>query len=147
MKITQKTEVDAPFDMVRKNFNRHLLEQLNPPGTALTIHRFDGIFAGASMHFTVTAMGISSPWEGIITQVHEGNSCWAFIDQGKLLPPGLRSWQHLHVLLRQNDSTIVYDRVEFSGKNRFFTAVWRLGVWMMLRIRKPRYKQYFTKLP
>ena len=144
IRISLKTLVNCSFEKVRDGFDRKLLETLNPPGISLKIEQFDGIHAGAEMRMRVESMISSTLWTGAITQVCNKNDFWCFIDQGHILPMGLKNWKHVHALVKKNNQTLIYDRVYFSGKNCFFTTLWAPAIWFMLFIRKPRYRKYFA---
>ncbi|MBM3400343.1 MAG: hypothetical protein FJY15_07255 [Bacteroidetes bacterium] len=144
-RISLKTTVNCSFEKVRDGFDRNLLETLNPPGISLKIEQFDGTFAGANMRMRIESLLSSTPWTGTITQVCSRNRFWCFVDEGHILPSGLKKWKHIHAVVRKNNQTLIYDRVYFSGKNRFFTIFWVPAVWFMLFIRKPRYRKYFEQ--
>lgn len=145
MIISLKTAVNCSFEKVRDGFDRKLLETLNPPGISLKIEQFDGIYAGAVMRMQIESLFNSSLWTGTITQIYSKNQCWCFVDEGHILPAGLKSWKHIHAVVRRDNQTLIYDRVYFSGKNRFFTTFWFPAIWIMLFIRKPRYRKYFKQ--
>lgn len=145
IQITLKTSVNCPFEKVRDGFDQNLLETLNPPGITLKIEQFDGIFAGANMRMRVESVFTSTLWTGSITQVCSKNRFWCFIDEGHILPLGLKSWRHIHAVVKKNNQTLIYDRVYFSGKNCFFTVFWYPAICFMLGIRKPRYRSYFKQ--
>lgn len=145
IRITLKTSVNCPFEIVRDGFDQKLLETLNPPGISLKIEQFDGIYAGAKMRMRVQSLFTSTLWTGSILQVCSKNQFWCFVDEGAILPMGLKSWKHIHAVVRKNNQTLIYDRVYFSGKNRFFTMFWFPAILLMLGIRKPRYRKYFEK--
>ncbi len=145
IRITLKTSVNCPFEIVRDGFDQKLLETLNPPGISLKIEQFDGIYAGAKMRMRVESLFTSTLWTGSILQVCSKNRFWCFVDEGAILPMGLKSWKHIHAVVRKNNQTLIYDRVYFSGKNRFFTMFWFPAILLMLGIRKPRYRKYFEK--
>jgi ligand-binding SRPBCC domain-containing protein len=145
IRITLKTSVNCPFEIVRDGFDQKLLETLNPPGISLKIEQFDGIYAGAKMRMRVQSLFTSTLWTGSILQVCSKNRFWCFVDEGAILPMGLKSWKHIHAVVRKNNQTLIYDRVYFSGKNRFFTMFWFPAILLMLGIRKPRYRKYFEK--
>jgi len=145
IRITLKTSVNCPFEIVRDGFDQKLLKTLNPPGISLKIEQFDGIYAGAKMRMRVESLFTSTLWTGSILQVCSKNRFWCFVDEGAILPMGLKSWKHIHAVVRKNNQTLIYDRVYFSGKNRFFTMFWFPAILLMLGIRKPRYRKYFEK--
>ena len=145
IQITLKTSVNCLFEKVRDGFDQKLLETLNPPGISLKIEQFDGIYAGAQMRMRVESLFTSTLWTGGITQFCSKKQFWCFIDEGHILPTGLKSWKHIHAVVRKNNETLIYDRVYFSGKNRFFTVFWYPAILLMLGIRKPRYRKYFEQ--
>lgn len=143
MQITVSTRLNQPLNTVKDGFGEALLAQLTPPGIRLSMIRFDGIYAGARMHFRISQLLGTWNWEGVIEQKKENDRMLVFTDKGLQLPPGLKSWHHTHAILRQNDSTVIIDRVRFSGKNIFFTMFWWMAVSVMLGVRPPRYRKYF----
>ncbi len=145
IRITLKTTVNSSFEKVRDGFDQKLLETLNPPGITLKIEQFDGIFAGAGMRMRVDTLFSSTLWTGAITQVCSKQPFWCFVDEGHILPMGLKNWRHVHAVVRKNNQTLIFDRVYFSGKNCFFTIFWYPAILLMLGIRKPRYRKYFER--
>jgi ligand-binding SRPBCC domain-containing protein len=145
IRITLKTAVKCSFEKVRDGFDQKLLETLNPPGISVKIEQFDGIFVGAGMKMRVESLLSSTLWTGAITRVCSKKRLWCFTDEGHSLPTGLKNWRHIHAVVKKNNQTLIYDRVYFSGKNCFFTTFWVPAIWIMLAIRKPRYRNYFEQ--
>jgi ligand-binding SRPBCC domain-containing protein len=146
IEITLKTLVNCHFEKVRDGFDQKLLETLNPPGISLKIEQFDGIYAGAGMRMRVVSLFSSTLWTGKILQVCSKKQFWCFVAEGHILPTGLACWRHVHAVVKKNNHTMIYDRVYYSGKNRFFTLCWYPAILFMLTIRKPRYRKYFENL-
>lgn len=145
LRITLKSTVNAPFETVQKNFNLDLLNFLTPPLSKLQMNRFDGIFAGAQMIFTIVVPGQKMEWAGEISHLRHTKTNFTFIDHGISLPKGLKKWRHIHSVQRQNGSTAIIDRVELQGIHIFFTAYWYLATLYLLSVRPGRYKKYFKQ--
>jgi ligand-binding SRPBCC domain-containing protein len=143
LQITLKSVVPAPFEKVKEGFNLQLLEYLTPPLSKLKMQRFDGIFAGARMEFTVTVPGQTMQWTGEISHLRNTDHNYTFIDRGINLPRGLKFWRHVHSVQRQNGRTIIIDRVQLQGIHIFFTAYWYLATLYLLLVRPHRYKRFF----
>lgn len=143
MRITIYTLVQYPFEDVVRAFGPGLLLKLTPPGTKLSIRRFDGIFRDAAMDFEIEVPFRTMRWTGHITHFHDGSRWWGFSDCGDRMPAGLKKWQHTHLVIRQGDRTLIVDRIRFSGKNTFFTATWTVLTLLMMGIRPYRYKKHF----
>lgn len=143
MRLSFKTKVDSSYESVISRFDQNLLLSLLPPGVKMSVKRFDGMKPGDKMDFSIHSFGLSFRWVGQIGMAHLGENIWAFTDTGLTLPAGLKTWKHLHAVIRQNGSIFIYDRVSWTGKKNYISLIWFIPVYIMLAIRKPRYKKYF----
>tara|TARA_B110000014_G_scaffold259073_1_gene246209 strand:+ start:1004 stop:1444 length:441 start_codon:yes stop_codon:yes gene_type:complete len=69
----------------------------------------------------------------------------SFIDKGVVLPLGIKSWKHKHIIKRDGNNTIIKDLVYFSHSN-FYIGYLLFPILMFpIIIRILLYKIYFLK--
>tara|TARA_B110000263_G_scaffold119534_1_gene104065 strand:+ start:1141 stop:1581 length:441 start_codon:yes stop_codon:yes gene_type:complete len=69
----------------------------------------------------------------------------SFIDKGVVLPLGIKSWEHKHIIKRDGNNTIIKDLVYFSHSN-FYIGYLLFPILMFpIIIRILLYKIYFFK--
>ena len=69
----------------------------------------------------------------------------SFIDKGVVLPLGIKSWKHKHIIKRDGNNTIIKDLVYFSHSN-FYIGYLLFPILMFpIIIRILLYKIYFFK--
>ena len=86
MTIRLESIVNAPIDKVKSHFAKDLFTYLLPPGAKLL--RFDGSQTGDIVHLRLPGAG---EWMSEIVSHGEGEGEWYFVDQGKILPMGLKA--------------------------------------------------------
>ncbi|MCR9204200.1 MAG: hypothetical protein NXH75_06470, partial [Halobacteriovoraceae bacterium] len=115
--IVFKCPVKASVNEVKKGFNLELFKALKPPLVQLEVTRFDGCEKGDEVHLSV-GLGLKVSWVSLITEDHQDDNQWFFVDEGKVLPPPLKKWRHIHSVLKDGDNAIIVDDISFTSNNR-----------------------------
>lgn len=112
-----KCPVKASVEEVKEGFNLELFKALKPPLVQMEVSRFDGCSKGDEVHLSV-GLGLKVSWISLITEDHQDDNQWYFIDEGKLLPPPLKKWRHIHSVIKDGDGAIIVDDISFTSNNR-----------------------------
>jgi ligand-binding SRPBCC domain-containing protein len=143
-RIYLKTTVSADFHRVISNYNRKLFDALKPPLMALKLIRYDGEKTGDEIHL---ALGFGQKWISLITDHGATEKEWFFVDEGKVLPWPLRSWKHVHKVLKtDNNGTTLIDDIAFSTGSPLLDAILYPLLYLQFAWRKPAYKKYFGNI-
>ena len=69
-----------------------------------------------------------------------------FVDEGKILPPPLKSWKHHHIIKKVSDtSSLIIDDIVFSSGNIWPDRLLYPFLKLQFLLRIPVYKRYFAK--
>lgn len=71
------------------------------------------------------------------------NNELSFIDKGIVLPLGIKSWKHKHIIIQDGNNTIIKDLVYFSHSNRYLGYLLFPILMFPIIIRIFLYKIYF----
>ena len=144
MNIKLKTRVNGHYLEVMKRFNRKLFEALLPPIGKTEIVEFTGSKKGDVVHLRFISP-IKAEWISDITDHGQDEEEAWFIDEGRVLPFGLKSWKHRHIVRKIDDQTSeIIDDITYQGSNTLLSALMYPGLWMSFFPRKPIYKKYFS---
>lgn len=147
MKIYFEAVVEAPFELVKKNFNAKLFLALKPPLMNLKLDRFDGCRQGDQVHLRMGALGVYRPWVSLITAHEDGAEVCSFIDEGKSLPWPLADWKHQHKMVKIDEHrTRIIDDINYQCSPRFMGPITFPFMWLMFSIRPSRYQLFFRNL-
>jgi ligand-binding SRPBCC domain-containing protein len=145
MKIFLKTTVEGNYKTVASRFDLQLFEYLVPPFTKVNIETFTGSKKGDKVHVKFL-FPLKAEWISDITEDGADDKQVYFVDKGRVLPPGLKYWEHKHIILRHTDNTsIIVDDIEFKGLNPLLSILLYIPLWLTFRLRKPLYKKFFKK--
>ena len=139
-----ETEVNGHFTEVFQGFTRELFQALNPPWVNVDLIRFDGCSVGDEVHLKLSLVGLSYDWVSVIDESVKEEKEIRFVDNGTVLPPPLKVWQHTHRIkdLGGNRSVII-DNVYFGCANPLVEAAVAPGLYATFAWRKPIYKKHF----
>lgn len=142
------THVAAPLDAVVAGFNQNLFERLAPPFPPVRVERFDGCLLGDEVHLRLGLGAVSFTWVSLISQVGADASTWWFEDEGKTLPPGLKSWRHRHTVASNTSSAgcTITDDITYQGRTPWLAALLYPSLWLTFAIRGPRYQAAFGRV-
>ncbi|MCA6074520.1 hypothetical protein [Fulvivirga sedimenti] len=138
MKIILRSDVKGDWQSVFRAFDRTLFEFLLPPGAKLL--RFDGSRSGDIVHLRFP---LNMEWKSKITQDHEENEHAFFVDEGVILPLGLKNWHHEHHVFKDGDGARIEDRITFSMGNTVLTMLTYPFLYLAFLPRVWQYKKYF----
>jgi len=145
MKIYLKTVVEGDYKTVAARFDLQLFEYLVPPFTKVKIETFTGSKKGDKVHVRFL-FPLKANWKSDIVEDGANEQEVYFVDEGTVLPPGLKYWRHKHVVQKHSDDTaVIIDDIDFKGLNSVLTVLLYLPLWITFRMRKPLYKRFFKK--
>ena len=138
MKIFIKTPIPKNFKVVFSNLNEELFVALKPPLVNLVVERFDGCNKGNEVHLKINGQR----WVSHITNYSESDDEIYFIDIGAIIPAPLKSWKHIHRVVRTGtDSCEVIDDIEYSTGNTLLDKAIYPMLYTMFFLRRPIYKR------
>jgi ligand-binding SRPBCC domain-containing protein len=143
MRILIKTKLNKNYNEVFEGFNVDLFKALKPPLLGLDVTRFDGCKKGDEVHLRIKFGPISQSWVSHITEHGDDEQEHYFIDEGHVLPPPLKYWHHRHRVIKDGDSSIIHDDIEFTSNNGFLDLVMYPALYIQFWLRKPAYKKFF----
>lgn len=144
MNIVIKTKVHGHYLEVMDQFDRPLFEQLVPPFVQVQLEEFTGSKTGDQVKIRFL-FPMKASWYSDIVD-HGSNSQMAhFVDEGTLLPPGLRYWRHKHIVERLSETeSLIVDQIEYRGIGILGTILMYLPLWFTFLLRKPIYRSFFN---
>ena len=147
MKYSQKVDiVNIDFDKVKSAFHQYSFIQFLTKLQPVKILSWEGIQTGKKAKFKFWFFY----WHTLIV-CHEEylntNLKLSFIDRGVMLPMGIKSWNHLHVVIKHDNSVVIEDYFEFTHKNKHLEILMYPIMIMPIFIRKISYKLFFKKQP
>jgi len=146
MKITVGTTIESSIEKVKQNFNKELFLALTPPWIKMELLRYDGNQVGDEIHLELQFPFKKFSWVSLIVDYQENPLEISFIDVGKVLPPFLKSWHHLHIIRRLNEKqTLLIDDVTFEAIRPELNPLLWPGIYTMLAYRKLIYPKYCIK--
>jgi ligand-binding SRPBCC domain-containing protein len=145
MKIILRSRVNSSFEEVSENFGRELFEFLLPPKLIARLVRYDGSRPGSIVHIRFH-LPFPSDWISIIKNENKSADKYFFVDEGDKLPFGLRSWKHLHMVVKVNHNTTeIIDDMSFSTGFKLFDMLAYPFLFFAFYPRKKQYKQFFER--
>lgn len=143
MKIVLTSKVKREYTEVFKRFDRDLFLFLLPPGAELI--EFGGSHKGDRVEI-LFKFPLKGRWVSDITEHGELNDQYYFIDVGTVLPFGLKTWHHRHIVEKAGENSArIIDQMEFSTGNKFLDLIYYPGLYMAFLPRVFQYKKYFNK--
>lgn len=124
-------------------FDLRLFEALKPKGAKMEIVEFTGSKTGDRVHLRFL-FPLKAEWMSEITDHGENEREAYFVDEGRILPPGIRYWKHRHVVEKVTDQeSNIIDDIEFRSSNVIFTLFLYPALYFSFLQRKPIYRKYF----
>lgn len=146
MKIILKTEVPGGHREVIKAFDRTLFEALKPSGAKMEIVSFTGSKKGDKVHLRFL-FPFRMEWVSKITDDYMDDHIAWFVDEGVVLPPGLKTWKHRHIVKRiDQHRSMIIDDMTYQGANKLTGLLLYPALYLAFYPRKNRYRAYFTQL-
>lgn len=145
MRILIKTNVEQDYKTIYSKFDVQLFKKLKPPLVGLKVKRFDGCIKGDEVHIEINTLGIKQDWNALITDNGENDREIYFIDEGLRLPNFIKTWKHLHRIVKNGNSGIIIDDINFRTPNVILDILFYPVMFLQFYYRKPVYKSYFRK--
>jgi ligand-binding SRPBCC domain-containing protein len=144
MNLMIKTRIQLNYREVMSGFTVELFEALKPPLLPLKVERFDGCRTGDEVHLKVGPF--RQQWISLITSDFDNDSECGFVDEGKVIPPPLRTWHHTHriVNLSANECEI-QDDIRYSTGLKLLDLLLYPALYLQFAIRPKAYRLYFAK--
>ncbi len=140
-KIT--TSISKDYQAVFAGFDQKLFEFLLPPKAMARLVQFDGSKKGDIVHIQFL-LPYKAEWISEITHDESNDSMCMFIDEGKKLPFGLKTWQHRHIVKKDGNNCLIIDDISFSYANKFLDILFFPFLYFSFLPRKKQYRQYFV---
>ena len=144
MRFKIKTTVKGNYKDVFEKFDRELFEYLLPTAPETRLVEFGGSREGDLVHIEFVRP-FRAKW---ISEIKEDGmdiqKAW-FVDEGIVLPFGLKHWRHVHIVRKVDDRTSeIIDDIEYDFANRFISSMLLPAVYLAFLPRKRQYRQYFN---
>ncbi len=123
-------------------FNKDMFYYLTKNGPVKPV-RYDGDEIGDEVHLDML-FPWKDKWVSIITAKEIGEELCFFVDEGKVLPFGIKKWKHKHVVRKSTDGLEIVDEIEFSSNNWLLDRFWYLSFLPQFLARKKQYKKYLN---
>lgn len=145
MKIELRSRVNCRFEEVSQNFGQELFEFLLPPKLVARLVRYDGSRPGSVVHIRFR-LPYPSDWISIIKSENKSAEKYFFVDEGEKLPFGLKSWKHLHLVVKiDGNTTEIIDDMTFSTGFKLLDILFYPVLFLAFYPRKKQYKQFFER--
>ncbi len=145
MRILLKTKVKGNYKSVMERFDRGLFEALIPKQGKTEIVEFTGSRKGDRVHLRFISP-FKADWTSDITEDHIDDQQAYFVDEGVIMPFGLKTWKHRHIAERIDDnSCYIVDDINYEGKTPLLSLFLYPVFYLGFLPRKGIYQYYFGK--
>ena len=145
MHLTLRTAVAQPPAQVMAGFTRELFVALAPPFPKLRLQRFDGSRTGDQVEIELDTLVTRLRWTSRITEdgiLPDGTHF--FVDEGQVLPPPLRYWQHRHLVQPgPHGGSVIVDALNYRTASPVLDALLYPAMWAQFAWRRPIYRRWF----
>ena len=145
MHLTLRTTVAQLPAQVMAGFTRELFVALAPPFPKLRLQRFDGSHTGDQVEIELDTLVTRLRWTSRITEdgvLSDGTHF--FVDEGQILPPPLRYWQHRHLVQpAPHGGSVIVDALEYRTASPVLDALLYPAMWAQFAWRRPIYRRWF----
>ena len=145
MKLTIQTSVQQSYQQVWAGFTKDLFTKLNPPFPPVKVIRFDGCLKGDIVELELNFLVFKQSWKSLITDQQTTDVDIFFLDEGIKLPFFLSSWRHYHRIIKDSNSTIIADEIEFRTPTILTDYLLYPLLWAQFAYRKPIYRSVFNR--
>lgn len=145
MRFTVRTFIPGKTpQQIFAHFGEPLFRALSPAFPKISVVRFDGCRLNDETHIDMHFFG-KRRWISVNTDFSEKESEIYFIDRGRQLPLGLKSWTHCHRVTAAPGGSFISDEVEYDYGNLFLNLIWRLPLWIPFAMRPVKYRRFYEK--
>ena len=145
MKLTIQTSVQQSYQQVWAGFTKDLFTKLSPPFPPVKVIRFDGCLNGDIVELELNFLVFKQSWKSLITDQQTTDVDIFFLDEGIKLPFFLSSWRHYHRIIKDSNSTIIADEIEFRTPTILTDYLLYPLLWAQFAYRKPIYRSVFNR--
>ena len=145
MKLKIQTSVEKNYLQVWEGFTEDLFNQLSPPFPPVKVMQFDGCQKDDTVELELNFLLFKQRWKSLITDQQSTNTEIFFLDEGVKLPFFLTFWKHRHRIIKNGDSTIIADEIEFRTPTLLTNYLFYPLLWLQFAYRKPIYRKVFGK--
>ena len=145
MKLTIQTSVQQSYQQVWAGFTKDLFTKLSPPFPPVKVIRFDGCLKGDIVELELNFLVFKQSWKSLITDQQTTDVDIFFLDEGIKLPFFLSSWRHYHRIIKDSNSTIIADEIEFRTPTILTDYLLYPLLWAQFAYRKPIYRSVFNR--
>ena len=143
LNVTTQYSTKKPLLEVFSLFNKDMFYFLTKNGPVQPI-RYDGDEIGDEVHLDML-FPWKDKWVSVITAKEITEKECYFVDEGKVLPFGIKTWKHKHIVKKSDDGVTIIDEIEFSSKNWLLDRFWFISFLPQFLARKKQYKQYLNR--
>jgi ligand-binding SRPBCC domain-containing protein len=142
--ITISTIVQGNYKTVISKFDKQLFEALAPKNATMHIKQFTGSSKGDVVHIQFVKP-FKADWISDIIEDGINDKEAYFIDKGRVIPFGIATWQHKHIVRHVTSTTCeIVDDITYTGVNFLWTLLLYPGLYFGFYPRKNIYKKYFN---
>ena len=142
MKIKICSPVSRSYSEVFSGFSGDLFEYLAPKGQ-LKLLRFDGCKKGDIIEIQFLKP-LKAFWRSEIVNTNFTEQEASFIDQGTVLPYGIKVWNHQHIVRKTGENSCeIIDEIDYQGLNFFVTLFHFVPLYLSFYQRKSKYCSFF----
>ena len=147
MRVIIKTAVIQLPPEVMSGFTQALFVALAPPFPRLRLLRFDGCRTGDRVEIELDTVVKRLPWTSlIVADGQQPDGTLFFVDEGQVLPPPLRYWQHRHLVQPgPQGGSIIVDDLEYRTASRLLDVLLYPAMWAQFAWRRPIYRRWFGR--
>lgn len=140
MRMHLKSTVPGDFQDVFLQFDEKLFRYLLPPNAELI--NFEGSKRGDKVHLKFGFPFYSEWISEIVEEASQANQNY-FIDEGRKLPFGLKTWRHRHIVRKSDAGTEIIDEMNYSTGNSVLDILFYPFLFLAFAPRIVQYKKYF----
>lgn len=145
MKIKIRTRIKENHKQLMQRFDLQLFKYLLPPLVGTEILEFTGSETGDRVHIRFTAP-LNIDWISNITEHGSDDKHSFFVDEGEVLPPGLKKWKHRHLIERISDQeSVIVDDIYYEGTSYLMGLLLYPAMYVTFFMRKFQYSKYFRQ--
>jgi ligand-binding SRPBCC domain-containing protein len=146
MKFSISTKVDRNYEEVFDAFGKkELFLKVSPPYIKFNLLRFDGSKENDQIHMELLFPGSKQLWISKVTKVGKTGDELYFIDEGMKLPFFLKSWEHKHRVVKNENGAEIIDEINFKTPSVVLDYLLYPVLYKQFNYRKTAYQNYFNK--
>ena len=133
-------KTESTLEQVFSLFNKDMFYYLTKKAPVKPV-RYDGDEIGDEIHLDML-FPWKDKWISVITEREIGDQESYFVDEGKKLPFGIKSWKHKHIVRKAEGGIEIVDDITFSAGNKVLDIFWYISFLPQFLARRPQYKTF-----